>query len=49
MWLEADTERMWFKAFASLADVAAAIGLFESSALFLGATDQMLRELGQLR
>ncbi|MCA9860886.1 MAG: hypothetical protein KC438_14250, partial [Thermomicrobiales bacterium] len=46
MWLEADTERMWFKAFASLADVAAAIGLFESSAHFLGATDQMLRELG---
>jgi predicted ATPase/transcriptional regulator with XRE-family HTH domain len=46
MWLQFDSERIWFKTFAGLADVAAAIGLFDSAARMIGATDEQLSTLG---
>ncbi|MEZ4529999.1 MAG: helix-turn-helix domain-containing protein [Thermomicrobiales bacterium] len=46
LWLEDDSERIWFKAFVGLADVASAIGLVEPAARLLGATEALLRVLG---
>jgi hypothetical protein len=46
LWLQSDSERVWFKAFAGLADVAAELGLFASAARMIGATDELLSTLG---
>jgi predicted ATPase/DNA-binding XRE family transcriptional regulator len=46
MWLQSDSERVWFKAFAGLADVAAELGLFANAARMIGATDALLSTIG---
>lgn len=46
LWLEDESERIWFKAFVGLADVAAAIGLVEPAARLLGATGALLHVRG---
>jgi tetratricopeptide (TPR) repeat protein len=46
LWLQSDSERVWFKSFAGLADVAAELGLFAHAARLIGATVDMLDMLG---